>query len=247
MRSFGRFAYDSTTARGFWTELAVASSHFDSESFGYSSKVDVIEVQPTFAYGGENWEAGIQIPYIRVDGRACYGRFGCVKDGSDGIGDIQLFGKYVARFEHVHFGGGLDLSLPSGDEDKGFGAGELGVAPFGTAALVFDQIELRSHVGGMLYTESDDGPYGPIPPRYLFYGGGLFFGLNEYVAVRAEVNGALFDRSRYENDVSFQPGVDVRIPLGVIDMLLRPTGFVGLTHAAPDWGVGGAISLVEAP
>jgi len=62
--------------------------------------------------------------------------------------------------------------------------------------------------------------------------------------LRAEFLGTTTD-SKFDDPtaVTFQPGVDVRIPLGAVDLLIRPTGLVGLTSAAPDWGIGGGIAV----
>lgn len=248
-RSYGRFAFDSTTARGFWTELGVNFTHFEHD-FDDEGKLesDGITVHPTFAYGGEAWEAGVLIPFLQSESRYCpdFGR--CSEYDTSGVGDIQLFGKYVARFEHVHIGGGIDLSLPSGNEKKGRGTGQLGVAPFATGAVLVGPVQLRAHLGGMLYADSD---YiygsGRFPRDVLFYGGGAFYGINEIIAVRAEVIGThIVNQPDFADNVSFQPGVDIRISLGLFDMLIRPTALVGLTDAAPDWGIGGAIALVQA-
>ncbi len=254
MRSFDRFAFDTTTANGFWAELAVGATHSEDEAnpFGHqtSQDTDAVTIQPTLAYGGASWEAGLLLPYRHVDGKACetfIGRTICADDEEDGFGDINLYGKYIFRSEYVHVGGGLDLSLPSGDEDKGLGAGELGVAPFATAAAIIGPTEVRAHVGNLFFTGSDSWSYySRHPSDVLFYGVGLFYAINDRVGVRGELLGSRIDRDDDQDVLAFEPGVDVRIPLGAVDLILRPTAAVGLTDASADWGVGAAVGVVEA-
>jgi hypothetical protein len=243
LRSFSRFQYDSGSAHGLWVELDAANSHFERGEGDASASldVDVIQVGPTLAYGGEAWEAGFIVPYLHSDATVCQPYSGgCSKREENGVGDIQTYGKYVWRSESLHLGGGLNLSLPSGDRDKGFGSGEVGVAPFATAALIVGPVEMRTHIGNLFYAD-DSSAF--APRDVLFYGGGLFGRLGEHLALRGEIVGSRLDRHDQQNWITFEPGVDVRIPLGAIDLLIRPTASVGLTEASPDWGVGGGIAI----
>jgi len=242
LRSFERFQYDSGTADGFWGELRVGSDHLDFSHLGFNGDADVVTLEPIFAYGGERWEVGARLPFLFVDGRACSS---CSKLDESGIGDVQVYGKYVYRAEVIHVGGGVDLSLPSGDDDKGLGAGELGVAPFATAAVPIGPVELRTHLGNLFYTDSTSFRGQDIPADVLLYGGGVFWDIRDRFAVRVEAVGARIDRDEFENVVSLQPGLDVRFPLRAVDLLLRANTAAGLTDSAPDWGV--AVGLAVLP
>jgi len=255
MRSFDRFPFDTATAKGIWAELGVGGAHFEDERnvFGRESSLetDTVTVQPTIAYGGDSWEVGLLVPYRYVDAKACLlspGLTMCEDDQEDGIGDMNLYGKYIFRSEYVHAGAGLDLSLPSGDEDKGLGAGELGIAPFGTAAAVVGPAEVRAHVGNLFFTGSDSwGYYSRRPSDVLLYGVGLFYAIGDRVGVRGELVGSRIDRDEDQDVLAFEPGVDVRIPLGAVDLMIRPTAAVGLTDASADWGAGVAIGIHTVP
>jgi hypothetical protein len=204
--------------------------------------VDLITVEPRVVYGWEPAEIGLFIPYRRVSVDDPF--FGDSLD-EDGIGDIRLYGKGMLRSDWVDVGFGLELTFPSGDEDKGLGAGEVGFLPFGTGAVHLGPVDLRAHAGYLAYADQETRIFGvDVPPNLIVYGGGLFWGINDYVAARAEFLGETTDSDAPDaSAVVFEPGIDVRIPLGAVDLLIRPTGAVGLTDAAFDWGVGGGIAV----
>lgn len=245
LRSFDRFELDPKTARGLWAEAATALAREEEDG----SSLEVITVAPRLVCGWRHLELGVLIPYhfvnvevsvpsgpvFRLDGRR----------EEDGIGDIQLYGKGVLRTELVDGALGLDLSLPSGDEGKGLGAGEVGFLPFGAVGVPVGPAEVRAHVGYRAFVDSDDDHFFDQDPLdFLLYGFGLFVPFSDHLAGRVEFLGAASDEPHV---VTFEPGLDVRIPLGPADLLLRPTGAVGITGDAPDWGVGGSVALAWDP
>ena len=241
VRSFERFEFDTVTASGLWAEVATSLAH--EESQGISA--DLITVESRLVYGAEWIEGGLFIPYERL-GVSGPISFAGGEAEENGIGDLQLYGKAVPlRTEWVDAGIGLEISLPSGDESKGLGAGSTGFLPYGMAAVHLGPADLRGHFGYDAFLTSDGTVFGrERAPNVFIYGWGLFGTITDRVGVRTEFVAETFDGANDNRHVlSFEPGFDVRFPLGSIDLLIRPTGAVGLTHDSPDWGVGGAVTV----
>jgi hypothetical protein len=252
LRSFDRFELDTGTARGLWLEAGSFLIHNEVSAsfFGVMEKdsVDVVTTAARIVYGSEHLEGGVFIPYVNIDEELSLNLGGGTTSTrtEDGIGDIRLYGKAIPlRSKWVDGGVGVELSLPSGDENKGLGAGEVGVLPYATAALHLGPIDLRGHVGHRSFAgDASSGVVDSGPLESWVYGGGLHGAVSRNMALRAEFVGETFDSDRVSGDaVLFEPGVDLRLPLGSVEIWLRPTGAVGISDTAPDWGVGGTIVL----
>jgi len=242
-RSFDRFEFDTATARGVWAEVATALAHGETRGFSF----DVITVEPRLVYGGEMGELGLFIPYEHVEAETP-SFFGAFTREENGIGDIRLYGKLIPlRTDLVDAGLGLELSVPTGNDDKGLGTGELGILPYGAVGLHVGPADVRAHFGYEAFTSSNDALGVERAPNVFVYGGGVFAGLTERIGARAEVVGATLDGQSSHSPISFEPGLDLRLPLDGFDLFIRPTGAVGLTSDAPDWGVGGGIALAWNP
>lgn len=234
VRSFNRFEQDSETASGLWVEVPTAFARETEGGF----RLDVTEVAPRIVYGWPFAEVGIVIPYVNFHLKQDL-FFGPLDADEDGIGDVRLYGKGALRSEFVDGGIGLQLTFPSGDEEKGLGAGEVGFLPFGTGAVHIGPVDLRAHVGYLTFADGDERSTS-LPDAWV-YGWGLFAAIGAHFGPRAEFAG--FNADGQGNALTFEPGFDVRIPLGAVDFLVRPTGLVGLSETAPDWGLGGGIAV----
>jgi hypothetical protein len=240
VRSFARFEFDTVTARGLWAEIATAVAHDDDGEVS----ANVITVEPRLVYGSRLFEAGLFIPHHWLHAQG----FSLTQD-ENGIGDIRLYGKVIPlRSRWADAGLGFDVSFPSGDQNKGLGAGEVGLLPYGAASAHLGPVDVRMHLGYRAFTGSETDVFGnAFPPNSFVYGGGFFTALLNRVGLRAEFVGQSFNSRRAEDLLSFEPGIDVRWPFGAVDVFVRPTGAVGLTAAAPDWGVGGAVTVAWDP
>jgi hypothetical protein len=248
VRSFDRFEFDAVNARGLWAEVATGDAH--KSSSGVS--VDVVTVEPRLIYGGSLAEGGLLIPidFVHTESPAFFGTF---TNDESGVGDVRAYGKLLPlQTRWLDAGLGLEVSFPTGDDSKGLGTGEVGFLPFGTAAAHLGFADLRGHFGYQSYAGSN-----PLfvnfqqieraPDSYV-YGGGLFAPINRYLGLRAEFNGQAFDTAdNNQHLLSFEPGFDLHVPLGRVDLLIRPTGAVGLTSDAPDWGIGGSVGIAWNP
>lgn len=228
-RSFDRFQFDAVVNRGLWGEArATYAREEDAGSFG---DLDVLSASPRVAYGWRFIEGGVIIPslYLHSDARS----------DETGLGDIHFYGKAVPLVLDFFRGGlGVDISVPSGDEDKGLGTGEGGFTPFATAAVHAGPIDVRGHLGYQAFTGGGD-----APDDSVVFGAGLFAGFDETVFPRLELNGQDYDRGGSSTALSLQPGIDIRIPVRRIDLWLRANSSAGLTHEAADWGLGAGLGV----
>jgi len=230
-RAFQRFSLEAATPTGFWAETGAFYEEAGDEDFD----AEAITALARFAYGQKMWEAGLEVPYHWVDVDTSLGDF-----DEDGIGDLRTWGKFIPLDgPMLTAGGGMQISFPTGDEDD-FGSGEVEILPFITGSVHLGILDIRGHVGLNILTEGD------TDADSLVYGFGGFMPIGEYVALRGEFN--TFRVNDNDNAVtSFLPGIDFRIPAGPVDVLIRPTGEVGISNLAADWGIGGSVAVAQAP
>jgi hypothetical protein len=216
LRSFDRFEFDAEAADGLWAEFL--TEYFENGA-------EVTTVAGRVAYGGDLGELGLVLPYVDVDA-------GAVE--ADGMGDMEVYGKWIGHSDMISGGAGLAVSVPTGDDDVA--ADEWGVIPFGTIGAHLGLADLRAHVG---YQEFDDNA-----PDSWIYGIGLFGPLGDNIALRGEFLGQTFDVPGDDPDpLLLESGVDFRMPLNESDLIFRLNGAVGVNDDAPDWGLGGSIVL----
>lgn len=230
VRSFDRFELDADVHDGVWAEAF--GGYSEGPSGGFADNHQAV-AGARLAYGWNMVEMGVRVPWLHND----------PSGGSRhaGIGDVSFYGKVVPlQLEFANLGAGLLISAPTGDEDKGLGVGDLGVRPFVTSALQVRQFQLRAHVAYAAYSggEHVDG---------VTYGGGLFVFANHYLGVRAEFAGEHLDRSGPSSPLMFEPGIDIHFVFPEVDAWLRPTGLVGISDSAPDWGMFASIVISRTP
>jgi hypothetical protein len=232
-RAFDRFELESETGTGFWAE---AGALYERQQDQDAVKLHSTTGFARFAYGGEKWEAGAFVPYLDVEGDP--------NVSENGLGDILLAGKYVPiRSDLLDLGGGAAVSLPSGDQNRGLGAGEFGGIPFVTGALHMAVADVRAHLGGEFFTGSS---HQGLASDRLVYGFGIFLPFGNYVSLRNEFSGVdVYDLKNAPKVVNYLPGLDFRLPIGNLDLLLRITGAVGVTSEAPSWGAGGSLVITS--
>ncbi len=238
-RAFDRFEFDSETSVGLWAEAgALYERQQDQDAVRLHSTTGFAR----FAYGGEKWEAGAFVPYLDVEGKSGSGA-DTANVSENGVGDILLAGRYIPiRSDFLDLGGGAAVSLPSGDQDRGLGVGELGGIPFITAALHMGPADVRAHLGGEFFTGSS---LQGASDR-LVYGFGIFLPFCKYAALRNEFSAVdVYSVNNSPKIVNYLPGLDFRLPIGNLDMLLRITGAVGVSAEAPSWGAGGSLVITS--
>ncbi|GIW44578.1 MAG: hypothetical protein KatS3mg077_1860 [Candidatus Binatia bacterium] len=245
-RSFDRYEQEAAVSEGIWVEGAAGvAQDVVKDAVGNKTTASSDFGALRASYGMDMIEAGITFPFWQHNEVEVRQGGAVGSRGEEGPGDLSLFAKVLPlRTEWLDAGAGLQLSLPTGDEDKGLGIGEVGILPVGTVAAHLKPFDIRAHGGYRFVSDVT-----PTAREAIVYGGGIFYMWNEQLALRSEINGAIVDVPGQENlDLIFwQPGVDVRLPMDGYDILLRPTGTYGINDESPDWGFGGSITVWMRP
>lgn len=231
-RAFERFEFDSETVDGFWAE---AGAQFGRRS---EENLDTPTAFGRLAYGMSNkWEADLLLPYNWTDGPTS-------AEDENGLGDLQLSGKYIPlRGQIIDLGLGALMSFPTGKDEEGFGESKFGGGPFITGSVNLDMARFYAHVGGEFFAGSGDGLQAE---NRILYGFVFQLPVGQQFVLRNEFAGTnYYNVYNSPKDVSYFPGVDIRIPIGGLDLLLRPTGQVGISSHAPDWGFGGSLTITS--
>jgi len=186
------------------------------------------------SYGlAKNVEVGLIIPtYIQ----SLTPEGGGTKINNSDIGDVLLYGKFQRQImENWMAGAGLQLTMPNGPENKGFGAGKVGVTPILSTRWQQGRFGVGANVGWTFYNGN--------PSDMLNYGAEVFLRASQSLALRTEIAGRVFDQDGRINNLQVLPGVDFQLS----DLItVRPTGMIGATNAALDWGIGVGIAVAFA-
>jgi len=150
------------------------------------------------------------------------------------IGDFLLYTKFQqAVAKRCSLGGGVELTFPNGPSDKGLGTGEFGVNPFVSTRYEYRMIGVGLNVGYHMYTGDADDVFS--------YGTEMVLRVNNEWALRTELAGRVFNAvgTRF-HELQILPGVDLNLSERIT---IRPTGMIGGTDSAPDWGIGAGIAV----
>ena len=194
----------------------------------------IVDFLPSYGLGKSS-EIGALVPVITQSLKTPAAN-GLSQTTSDtDIGDVQLYGKFKREvMPHLSVAAGLELSLPTGIEHKTFGTGEMGVNPFLSARYQMGRFGAGIHAGYEFYT-------GDVPDIFN-YSAEAFFRFTSLWNLHAELSGRLFnDVGRRIDDLVILPGIDFNL---TPDLTIRPTGLVGVTGRAIDWGIGAGIAYV---
>jgi Putative MetA-pathway of phenol degradation len=98
-------------------------------------------VQNSFAPPSPNFPGGVFHQFNNAVVLSCAGAAPCLNGtfsssgSATGIGDVLLRGKYeLYHGERIGFAAGVDVRLPTGDEENFLGSGTVGVKPFGVVS-----------------------------------------------------------------------------------------------------------------
>jgi hypothetical protein len=185
---------------------------------------NVIDVLGSFGIG-QVAEVGFDLPIVLQE----YERVTLGSKNVDGVGDLSLYGKFKYKAaDRVNVGGGVELSVPTGPEDKYTGTGEVGVNPFVSTRYEYKRFAVGGHLGYQFYTGN--------VKNVLNYSAHAIVKATSTVAFRTEISGRNFKQyGQTFDDVLVYPGFD----LDFFDWIaIRPTGMFNLTSESQDWGVG---------
>jgi hypothetical protein len=217
--------------------LNLAGQHLPGCAVGHpgcAKDLDAGIIDLVGSYGlGKNGEVGFILPGMIESLRVTQDSVTTVRHDAD-LGDIQLYTKFKRQVaQHCAVGAGVELSLPNGSRGKGFGTGELGVNPVISTRYQHGPIGVGGNVGYQIYT-------GDV--RDVFnYGTELILRLSEEYALRTELAGRLFRQGNHYHDLTILPGVDVNLSENLV---VRPTGLVGVSPSAADWGIGIGVAVI---
>jgi len=236
-RSFRNFTRDAATLTRGPTRIEVRASRLEDKpnpnldllGFPVSNNVKGVEggifdLVASYGLGGVG-EVGVDMPFFIQKTHLGTGR----NTNDADVGDLLLYTKFKRPLDaHWTAAGGVELTVPTGADGKGFGTGETALNPFASLRYQNGRIGIGAHIGYQVYTGSVD--------DVLNYSvTAIARGTKQY-ALRIEisgrnsrVSGANFD------DVVILPGIDFDLTDALV---IRPTGIVGLTGEAMDWGLG---------
>ncbi len=214
--------------------------------YGTGEDTTITELYETLVAKGQAGEIGVKIPYLFRDGSGVTpgesrrARSGTVPEDADGLGDVQLLGKYFWLAEEdsrpaVDLAG--RVKFPTADESEGLGTGRFDVG-FGP--------ELLKHFGQLItfadfeLVVRDKPDNSTIKSTRLDYSVGLGYPLTSRFTGYASLDGGTPTNS----------GVDAPLEL-VLSAVYKATetahlsGFVlaGLTEGSPDLGAGTSITF----
>lgn len=219
---------------------------YDQGDFGTSATTHTAYVPVTLRYLGDRFDVGVTASFIYldspedvviVDGRPTVAGTGVGRDQVAGIGDTIIRGRYFLVDDPgpgAWYGGlapFVKLKLPTGDEDRGLGTGEVDVG----LGIEFDKRfgELFFIFGDVSYTFMGDPPDQNFRDRP-----GASLGLG--VRLTSMTASLMLDWRR-----ALLSGNDDPLELlGALTIKLTPTTtlapyvFIGLTDGSPDWGGG---------
>jgi hypothetical protein len=183
------------------------------------------------SYGlGKHMEVGGDLPVVVQKTRLKTGHSSTEED----VGDLLLYGKMKRQVaEHCTVAGGLELTLPTGPESKGFGTGEFGMNPFLSTRYQRGRFAVGAHIGYQINT-------GQVADVLNYSVTGTVRG-NDSVSIRTEISGRVFKTGGTDyHDLSILPGIDIRVSER---FTIRPTAIAGLTDSSMDWGIGLGLAL----
>jgi len=237
-RLFDGFVQDGEVLSGGWLEGRVFFQNYDTgERYGLGGLAAFTVAQ--------DFEFGMALAGMVADPE--------LGGSSSGLSDIALYGK--ARLMEVPFVfsvGGL-MTLPSGNEKKGLGTGEVSLEGFTGFRWYFDSVVLVANAGLRLNQDSDviltNGGF-PVPSSVAGPGGsegkvsgrlgaGFIFLLTERWDFSAEF---AYESARYESLDS-----DLRLTVGgayrLGKAIFRGAFTAGLSDGAPDFAFVGAAAF----
>jgi hypothetical protein len=240
IRSFKNFTRDAATVEEGRLRLEVQGMKIQDEQktrlnlIGFRIRADEISAGALSLLGSyglsKNSELGFVLPgYIET--RTVSGN----KTTREDMGDVTLYGKFTRNVnDSLRWAAGLELRVPSGSKAKEFGTDEVGFNPFVSGRFVHKAFGMGAHVGYEMTT-------GDVPDVFN-WSFELFLRGSSFYTIRHELTGRVFHQGGFRNvDLTLWPGVDLHFS---DNFTIRPTGMVGGTDIALDYGIGLGLAYV---
>ena len=160
-----------------------------------------------------------------------------------GFGDMSVYAKYKHQVdEHLGFAGGLEARLPTGEENKRLGTGDIGINPFVSTRYTSGKWGVGAHLGYEFNEEAPEhaGVSRALDNVFNWSAEGLLRA-NSLFALRAEITGRHFDYGGARlDDVVAMPSIDYNYSNNIT---IRPFGLAGITDEALNWGLGLGVAM----
>ena len=230
-RLFHHFIQDAAVFPGGWLEGRVL--YQDHENGNRSGLGAVLGFNVA-----QDFEFGFSVAGLRVDPK------GQGLSSDHGISDVLVWGKGKIVDTSYTFTVGGSLTLPTGDEGKGLGTGEVDAEGFAAVRKSWDVVTL-SATGGMRLNQDPDRPVSnggfpdpaatePGEGKVSFLTGvGLLFPLAERWTLIMEFSAESARYARQDSDVRLTGGLAWRQG----KFSVRGSATAGLTDGAPDFGL----------
>lgn len=240
IRSFKNFTRDAATIGEGRFRLEVQGVKIEDEAktrlnlIGFRIKADEISAGALSLLGtyglSKNSEVGFVLPGY-IESRTVTGQ----KRTREDMGDVLLWGKFTQTVQdQLKWAAGVEVSVPSGSKSKEFGTDEVGVNPFVSGRYTYKAFGMGGHLG---YQFSS----GDVPDVFN-WSFEMFLRGSSFYTIRHELTGRVFHQGGFRNhDLTLWPGVDLHFS---DNFTVRPTGMVGGTDIALDYGVGLGLAYV---
>ncbi len=240
IRSFKNFTRDAATVEQGRLRLEVQGVKIQDKEktrlnlIGFRIKADEISAGAFTLLGSyglsKNSEIGFSLPGY-IESRTVSGQ----KTTKEDMGDVTLYGKFTQGVnDNLKWAAGVEVRVPSGSKSKEFGTDEVGLNPFLSARYVYKAFGMGGHVGYEFTT-------GDVPDVFN-WSFELFLRGSSFYTIRHELTGRVFHQGGFRNhDLTLWPGVDLHF---ADNFTIRPTGMVGGTDIALDYGIGLGLAYI---
>lgn len=240
IRSFKNFTRDAATVGEGRFRLEVQGVKIQDEGktrlnlIGFRIKADEISAGALSLLGtyglSKNSEVGFVLPGY-IESRTVAGK----KSTQEDMGDVLLYGKFTQTAQdNLKWAAGLELSVPSGSKAKQFGTDEVAVNPFVSGRFTYKAFGMGAHAGYQ-FSSGD-------VPDVINWSFEMYLRGSSFYTIRHELTGRVFHQGGFRNhDLTLWPGIDLHFS---DDFTVRPTGMVGGTDIALDYGIGLGLAYV---
>ncbi len=224
------FIQDAALVENGWIEGQVRLQTLSNDD-------DVFRIGPLVAFSPiDKLEFGARLDFIDRDvteGNGDPGR------SESGIGDTTAWAKWQFFHNPVQFTVGVEVFLPTGNEDDYLGSGEFDFGFFGAVRKNLEDAYLTGHFGFRVNGDSTVDGNDLEGDTSIFLGGGVMFPIHERFSLSGELR---VETERYDNDLGAVPHSDSAIDLTVGGYwyatkrsTVRGGVALGLEDGAPDW------------
>jgi hypothetical protein len=204
-----------------------ARTGFSTGDFGTQTTSDLYYLAPTLGYISSEYDASLTVPYLSLTNGT-----GSQSNTESGIGDMILRGGLVLMPENrngLSLNGGLSIKLPTANETKGLGTGEMDYGAFLGMDQRIETIKLHFTAG---YVKIGDPSFYDYNDIYV-YGLGITK-MYAKTGIYASLEGRRSMISGVHNPQEFNLGFFHEL---IENYSLMGNTFFGMNDGGPDFGL----------